>query len=79
MFLMRSMREVQPGNVHAQTHQVAQAFFGVAGRTDGADDLGAARRAVPRNSRDNTIPRHAFLQVLSLAGILVSLIIVNAE
>ena len=45
---VRAVREVQAGNVHAEAHQLAHHGFVVAGRTDRADDLGAA----PGGGRD---------------------------
>jgi hypothetical protein len=42
MILMRAVRKIQAGDIHAQTKQVAHRGFGVASRADGADDLGAA-------------------------------------
>ena len=53
---MRAVRKVQPGHVHAQPHHFAQHGFGIARRSDGADNLGAAsgregelRRQITRN------------------------------
>ena len=45
VFFVRSVGKVQPGHVHAQAHEVAQHRFGVARRTDRADDLSPAIRA----------------------------------
>jgi len=42
VILVRAVGKIQAGNVHAQTHQITHGGFGVAGRADGADDLGAA-------------------------------------
>ena len=43
VILMRAVRKIQAGNIHAETKQVAHRGLRVAGWTDGADDLGAAR------------------------------------
>ncbi len=43
VIFVRAVGKIQAGDVHAQAQQVAHRGFGVAGRTDGADDLGAAR------------------------------------
>ncbi len=40
--------KVEARDVHAEAEQVAHGGFGVAGGTDGADDLGAARRGLHR-------------------------------
>ena len=41
VILVRAMGKIQAGYIHAEAKQVAHHGFGVAGRTDGADDLGA--------------------------------------
>src|SRR5579872_3468368 len=41
VFLVRSMGEVQAGDVHAEPHKIAQHGFGVASRPHGADNFGA--------------------------------------
>ncbi len=38
---MRAVGKIQAGNIHPELHQVTNAVFGIAGRTNGADDLGA--------------------------------------
>ena len=42
MLGMSAVGKIQPRNVHAQAHQVAQRGFGIARRPDGTNDLGAA-------------------------------------
>ena len=43
VIFVRAVGKIQAGNVHAEAKQVAHRSLGVAGRADGADDLGAAR------------------------------------
>jgi hypothetical protein len=69
VFGVRSVREIQPRNVHARAHQVANHFFGIAGRTNRADDFCAAhtlghfqRSSGSRQISFNQI-RFAFFQV----------------
>ena len=45
VFLVSAVRKIQARDVHAETEQVAHGGFGVAGRTDGADNLGPAQSA----------------------------------
>ena len=47
---MGAVRKIQPGNVHAQPHHFTQAGFGIARRSDGANNFGAAR------GRDGELP-----------------------
>jgi hypothetical protein len=56
MIGVRAVRKVQAGDVHAEAKQVAHRGFGVAGRADGADDLGPAGSAGTGESR----PRNLF-------------------
>src|SRR5271167_1514235 len=42
--LVRAVGEVEPGDVHPAQHQLAHHLLSVAGRTDGADDLGPAAK-----------------------------------
>ncbi len=39
-----TVREVQAGDIHSEAKQISHGGLGMAGRTDGADDLGAAGR-----------------------------------
>lgn len=55
VFGVRSMGEIQPGHIHAQPHEIAKNLFGIARRTDGTDDFGAA---VGRNQFDGEIARN---------------------
>ena len=48
MFSVSAVGKVQPGHVHAGAQQVAQHYFGAAGRADGADDLGPASHGIGR-------------------------------
>ena len=41
VILMRPVGEVQPGNIHAEAHEIAQHGLGMARRPNGADNLGA--------------------------------------
>lgn len=41
VIFVSAVREIQAGDVHAKTEQVAHDGFGVAGGADGADDFGA--------------------------------------
>src|SRR5215469_4246929 len=45
MLLVRAMREVQPGHIHAPKHQLADHVLRVARWTDRADNLGAPPEA----------------------------------
>ena len=42
VIVVRAVRKVEAGDVHAEAEQVAHGRFGVAGGADGADDFGAA-------------------------------------
>ena len=46
VFFVSAVREIQAGDVHAEAEEVAHGSFGIAGRADGADDLGAAESGV---------------------------------
>jgi hypothetical protein len=41
MIVMRAVRKIQPGNVHAKTHKIAQHRFRIAGGPNGADNFGS--------------------------------------
>jgi hypothetical protein len=55
MFGMRSVGEIQPGHIHAPPHEIAKNLFGIARRTNGTDDFGAA---VDRKWFDGEIARN---------------------
>jgi hypothetical protein len=40
MVLLRTMREVQTGNIHSGSYQLFEPLLAVRGRSYGADDLG---------------------------------------
>ena len=70
VFGVRSMGEIQTGNVHTGSHQVANHFFGITSRTNRADDFCPAhtfgslfqRGAGSRQTSFNQI-QFAFFQV----------------
>jgi hypothetical protein len=70
VFGVRSVGEIQTGNVHARSHQIANHFFGITSRTNRADDFCAAhafaclfwRGAGSRQTSFNQI-QFAFFQI----------------
>ena len=68
VILVRAVRKIQAGDIHAEAKQVAHGGFGVAGWTDGADDLGAARSGRCRRRREGLRVRDEFS--VAVAGLL---------
>ena len=59
---MGAVGKIQPGNVHAQLHHFPQPGFGIARRSDGANNFGAAR------GRDGGLHRQITRDEIRLPG-----------
>src|SRR5260370_4927266 len=65
MIRIAAMREVQAGNIHAHTHEIAQHGFGTARRADGTYDLGTALTITHRRDWFVIVLLH-FIHVLDI-------------